>query len=1004
MSASFNQNKAKPLNQELVFAVTRHPVLGFLIEAFAVGRTPKNQFEYGFKKVARNTFWDYFDHLPDEYVHVMEILHKVADENLHKRFNPTFPKINKFYEGLEDEYIAKHIRPFIEKTIYTCVDYLVEKSIPLYFKGEASERIQESPLVLHSELAETCFHFERLPDQTHYHLEVRQAGKDISLYQKDAILLTHLPCLLLLGNRLMRFEAEWDGKKLLPFFEKEFLVVPKSAEKQFYLKFVQKSILHHPFKAYGFDVALIDAEPQALLRMEEHWQGGVVLGLYFKYADGTLFRQDDPLKEKIRFFEKNDDIGFEKVVRNTAFENSIVALLKSLALNKVDGPYFSLFSASNIALNNSAYSIDKQIISTVDWFNDHHDLLSSKDIVCERHIFNKTYHSGMYSLSLKTEEKNDWFDLYGTVKFGEVEVPFAYLADNILAGNREYTLPGGAIALIPAQWMSRYQDILKFSHKKGKNLQLKKFHFSLLKEVQELGLSIPGFHKGSIEETHSIPSRLNATLRSYQQEGFNWMMFLKKNNMGGCLADDMGLGKTLQALTILVHAHLEEDNVTAHAASNTKMTASQLKILLDKENSFDNTSTQGSNCSLIVMPLSLVHNWIQEANRFAPQLRVFQHTGSNRPTKAESFNDYDLVLTTYGTIRNDIDMLEKYLFRYIILDESQIIKNASSRIFSAIRKLHAEHRLALTGTPIENSLTDLWSQFSFINPGMLGSLNFFKNEFVTPIEKKNDEIVSDKLQKLIEPFILRRTKGQVAKELPPMLEKIHYCEMTPEQESYYETKKSEIRNAIVQSLHEKGPDKARFFILSGLTKLRLIANHPAIIDKDYAHDSGKFIEVQRSIDNLMSENHKVLIFSQFVKYLNLFAGEFQQQNLPYSLLTGKIAEKNRQQVVEGFQDDELNRLFLISLRAGGLGLNLTQADYVFMLDPWWNPAIEKQAINRAHRIGQDKNVFVYKFITRNTVEEKILKLQQKKSDLAGLFINDNNPLKSLSIEELNDLI
>jgi SNF2 family DNA or RNA helicase len=280
----------------------------------------------------------------------------------------------------------------------------------------------------------------------------------------------------------------------------------------------------------------------------------------------------------------------------------------------------------------------------------------------------------------------------------------------------------------------------------------------------------------------------------------------------------------------------------------------------------------------------------------------------------------------------------------------------------------------------------------------------FKNEFVTPIEKKSDEIVGEKLQKLIEPFILRRTKGQVAKELPPMSEKIHYCEMTPEQAAYYETKKSEIRNAIIQNLHDNGPDKTRFFILSGLTRLRLIANHPAIVDKEYAHESGKYIEVMRSIGNLISEKHKVLIFSQFVKYLNMFVNEFEQEKIPYSLLTGKIAEKDRKQVVHDFQTEELKQLFLISLRAGGLGLNLTEADYVFMLDPWWNPAIEKQAINRAHRIGQDKKVFVYKFITRNTVEEKILKLQQRKSDLAGMFINDNNPLKSLSFEELNELI
>jgi SNF2 family DNA or RNA helicase len=287
---------------------------------------------------------------------------------------------------------------------------------------------------------------------------------------------------------------------------------------------------------------------------------------------------------------------------------------------------------------------------------------------------------------------------------------------------------------------------------------------------------------------------------------------------------------------------------------------------------------------------------------------------------------------------------------------------------------------------------------------MLGSLNFFRNEFVNPIEKKNDERAREKLQTLIKPFILRRTKNQVAKELPPLSEVIHYCEMTPDQEIYYEQKKSEIRNAIVESIRDKGPDKSRFFVLSGLTRLRLIANHPAMVDNEYHKDSGKYLEIMRNIHKIMDENHKVLIFSQFVKYLNMFGKDFVRDQIPFSLLTGKVAERDRGAVVSGFQKDDLNQLFLISLKAGGLGLNLTEADYVFMLDPWWNPAVERQAINRAHRIGQDKNVFVYKFITRNTVEEKILKLQQRKSDLAGMFINDNNPLKSLSLEELADLI
>ncbi len=994
------------VNHELIFAITRHIALGYLIEPFAVVRNSKNQFEYGFKKLTKNTVWDYFSQLPDEYSTVLDMLDRISDENLRKRFNPKSPKISRFYETLDEGYITRYIRPFLEKTLYTCAEHLTENGIPLYYKGDGNERIQETPIRLHRKTAETCLHFERLPVHTLYRLEVRHEDNDLLLYKKNGFLLTNFPCLLVLDGQLLRFEPDWDGKKLQPFFEKEYLIVPKSAEKQFFQKFVQKSILYQPFRAIGFDVRVTNQKPVAVLRMEEHWQGGVVLGLYFRYNNGNIFRFDDPAKEKVRFRDGGDDIAFDKVVRDEDFEKSLDNLLRSLSINKIDGPFYSLFNIAATALNTAVYNIENQVTRTIDWFSENHEILSKNGIETEKVIFNKSYRSGKYVLNLKTSSKNDWFDLYGMVQFGEFEIPFAYLTENILIGNREYVLPDNTIALIPEEWMSRYKDIVKFGHRKGNSILIKNYHYSILREAVQDRLKVPQFFWGGKLIDHSLPTTLNAQLRNYQRDGYNWMMFLRNNRLGGCLADDMGLGKTLQTLAILLQTHSEEIFENPNSDEPNGLSAGKLTEPKGQLNLFESIDTinQTRNCSMVVMPLSLVHNWQQEITRFAPGLKVYQHTGTARATSTDTFNDYHLVLTTYGTVRNDIEMLEKYQFSYIVLDESQIIKNASSRIFMAIRRLNTDFRMVLTGTPIENSLTDLWSQFSFINPGMLGSYSFFKKEFVFPIEKRNDEKTGTKLHKLVEPFILRRTKQQVASELPPLSEKIHYCEMTPEQEQYYETRKSEIRNAIAQSLHDKGVDKARFFILSGLTKLRLIANHPSIIDNTFSHGSGKYIEIIRSIENLLAEGHKVLIFSQFVKYLNLFADEFNQREQPFSYLTGKVDGKDRQAVITDFQSGEKKQLFLISLKAGGLGLNLTEADYVFILDPWWNPAVERQAINRAHRIGQVKNVFVYKFITRNTVEEKILKLQQKKSDLAGMFINDNNPLKTLSIEELSDLL
>jgi SNF2 family DNA or RNA helicase len=307
--------------------------------------------------------------------------------------------------------------------------------------------------------------------------------------------------------------------------------------------------------------------------------------------------------------------------------------------------------------------------------------------------------------------------------------------------------------------------------------------------------------------------------------------------------------------------------------------------------------------------------------------------------------------------------------------------------------------LVLTGTPIENSLTDLWSQMNFVNRGLLGNFNFFKTEFVTPIEKFNDKRKSERLQSLIHPFILRRTKEQVAKDLPDRTEQIRICEMSDAQRKIYEVEKSQVRNSLLENMEKQGVQKSSLMVLKALTRLRQLANHPKLINDDA--ESGKFEEVTRMLNNVISEGHKVLIFSSFVQHLEIYKNYLDEQNQKYSILTGKT--QNRQQVIEEFQNNTDVSVFLISLKAGGVGLNLTAADYVFLLDPWWNPASENQAINRAHRIGQDKKVFVYRFISSDSIEEKIVRLQDKKSELADMFINNNNPFKALTTEKIKKL-
>ena len=356
-----------------------------------------------------------------------------------------------------------------------------------------------------------------------------------------------------------------------------------------------------------------------------------------------------------------------------------------------------------------------------------------------------------------------------------------------------------------------------------------------------------------------------------------------------------------------------------------------------------------------------------------------------------------------SVVRLDTELLASYTFDYVILDESQAIKNPSSTTSQAVRQLRSRHRLILTGTPVENSTMDLWSQMSFINPGLLGTQAFFRKEFLKPIEKDQNEDRTRRLHALIKPFILRRHKAQVAKELPEKTEHLSFCPMTEEQAQAYEETKSFYRNKILSNLDEHGSASTQFLLLQGLTRLRQIANHPHLADEAYTGESGKLREVLRMLRNVVAEGHKVLVFSQFVQHLLLVRNALDERQISYAYLDGNT--RDRQAEVDRFQQTDDLQIFLISLKAGGVGLNLTAADYVFILDPWWNPAVEAQAVDRAHRIGQQRPVFVYKFITQGTVEEKILALQRRKLALVSeLIATDEAVIKSLTREDIEELL
>ncbi|MDR3708874.1 MAG: SNF2-related protein [Capsulimonadaceae bacterium] len=586
-------------------------------------------------------------------------------------------------------------------------------------------------------------------------------------------------------------------------------------------------------------------------------------------------------------------------------------------------------------------------------------------------------------ISLNVGSGIDWFDVKLSVDFDGVKASLKEIRNAIRHKVKYVKLTDGTYGQLPEDWLEQYRRLFVLGEVGEESVKLRTTQALLLDEL--LAADDPARYDEAISgalsrlrsfdhvEPVDVPEGLCADLRPYQKAGYDWLHFLRQYGFGGCLADDMGLGKTVQALAFLLW-------LKHHPAD----------------------AEEAKRPALVVVPRSLVVNWQREANRFAPELKVLINADSTRVRDIRKLAGNDVVLTTYGTMLRDIGHLSKVRFRYAILDEAQVIKNPAALISKAARMIKADHRLTLTGTPIENSTLDLWSQFDFLNPGLLGTLEQFKSEYAGSIERAQDPAAAAALRKLVFPFILRRTKDQVAPELPPRTERLIVADMDTEQREMYDKYRNHYRAQLLGLIDEGGMNKARMKVLEGLLRLRQIANHPKLVEHDTTVGSVKLEGLIETLSTLQEEGHKVLVFSQFVQMLRLIKAELDAAGLAYEYLTGQT--KDRQSVVDRFQTDASVPFLLISLRAGGVGLNLTAADYVMHVDPWWNPAVEMQASDRTHRIGQDKPVFVYKFIVRDTVEDKVLLLQDRKRQLVTQVIaSDTGFFKSLTRDDVNVL-
>ena len=972
--------------RELIFAMGYQPhrLWGNILQAQFLEKREGNEFYSPLEYIQNDPSTQAFGRLTPMQRELVRLVDQYSDRSLHRSFSKK-KTAKEFMDTVEEKTIHDHIRPYIEKRLYQALEIARENRIRLFLKDKSDRNIfPEDFIRIEKFPVDPVFCFD-YSDGLFYSLRLIHGENHLVLHTGAVEIVTHRPTVIILGDTLF-FVNDIDGKKLIPFLKKEKVMIPPSLEQKYFSTFVRNTLRDFNALTSGFAVNELTIPGKAELFLEVGMRNMPVWILRFHYGRHTVF-PDSPLKRFVDYKGTGGKHVFERYSRDDVWEEQMEATLREVGLGSRDGRNFIL---------NEKFKRDDvdDLYSAINFTNDISPVLADAGIDL-KHRLQRDYYLDRIELLLESQEQQEWFNVNATVRLGDTEVKFLSLRNHILHGIREYELPGGKVVVLPLEWFARYHSMFEFGQIDEERIRIHKQHFSMVEDT------IRDFHADTlarleklIEVKHlpsfTLPGGLNVRLREYQIEGYKWFCFLQQNGFGGCLADDMGLGKTLQAIAVLLKA--KDNPVVGTEVADSQ--GGQLSLFARQET---------GPTSLVVVPASLLHNWVNECSRFAPGLTIYPYVGVQRDRDISNLKHYDLVISTYHTVRQDIDQLASFPFHYVVLDESQMIKNASSKVYQAVIELQSDHRIVLTGTPIENSLMDLWSQINFVNPGLLGTLNFFKRSFVVPIEKKKDEQREEHLKELISPFILRRTKQEVARELPPVYEQVRFCNMTDAQRRFYEEEKSIARYSILENIEAMGLEKSSFVVLKALTRLRQIANHPAMVEDSNGMESGKFIEVCRDIESVVSEGHKILIFSSFVKHLDLFRKKLEEDGTRYAYLTGSSKREGRARAVSEFQGDSNCRIFLISLKAGGVGLNLTAADYVFILDPWWNPAAEIQAMNRAHRIGQENNVFVYRFISMGTIEEKIQKLQDRKKELAASFITSNNPLRDLSEKELMDL-
>lgn len=949
---------------------------------------------------------------------IARICRSLTEEEMFAQFGKkSFRKQEKFWAEA-DEKVKKYVKRIADTRTLDALQRADAAGIPIFIRNKEREFYASQSLRLSPLLATPNMKFSKREGGTDYELTFSVDGVEHVISESNISIICHEPSLfraLLVTengseNILLRFPEEFSAKLLMPFLKKDNVFIPQKMESEYFRKFILKNAKKSDIETVGFDVVEQDVGRKALLCMEQTFNAKTALFIRFMY-DTLTYDHNSKRLAYVTLEEQGEGFRFVKVSRNLDWETDVkrrVGALDDTWSRDKDGEA-------------SAVTLFENRSEAIKWLSRNKESISHMGDVEVKQYSTNQYYIGDIRIQQRKSWVMDWLHLHIVILLDDgTHVPFLYFRQAIISGMEEVQLPNGKYFILPKEWFAQYAGMLMVAGSKGDDIVLHRSQLaSLTSSVQDVEQEVADITE--VKEDAVAPQGLKATLRPYQEYGFHWLYRNFAAATGCCLADDMGLGKTIQTIALLLKykeeckQSEEKDGKGQSAKACGKRSKKQQAIMLDLFADFfaDANNAQQSDSvtaeaetaekkkgrvlqhpyrtSIIVCPPSLTYNWRNELLRFAPNLSVCEYSGAwaKRTKKLNGLMRWDVMIVGYRVAVNDIDSLSEFDFGMAVFDESQTFKNRNTQTYKAMQRIKAIQHIALSGTPMENSLPELWSLMNILNPRLLGDFKTFQLCFINPIKESLQDARTEILQRTVAPFFLGRRKEDVLTDLPPVQSEIVLCNMEEEQECLYQEELSAARNVVLRSvldldsaLRGKHSEGSNVAVLASIQRLRQTANDPRIINHN--EPSAKTSAVLSHMASLIGTSHKVLLFSEYVSYLDIIASEIKERGWKYSMLTGETSDRER--VINEFERSSDLQFFLISLKAGGVGLNLTSADYVFLLNPWWNSAAEEQAISRAHRIGQQRSVFVYRFITHGTIEEQILQLQDRKKSLVDAVL------------------